>query len=220
MPSRPFPLSSPCHAYRRAVSAPDPQAIEWLGRFRPAQPGGGAAQPFFIHGPHESTGNRRREETGRIPAPGADGTQLCGGRRDGRDQRPASGSRKPVRPYPARCDAARHGRLLGAARIAQERPRAGADADGARQDRGPSQGLRDGADDYLVKPFALSELLARVLALGRRSGQNHAEVGGQNVLRVGDLELDLLRRRAARRRPAGPDGQGIHAAGAADAQAG
>ena len=30
MPSRPFPLSSPCHAYRRAVSAPDPQAIEWL----------------------------------------------------------------------------------------------------------------------------------------------------------------------------------------------
>ena len=60
------------------------------------------------------------------------------------------------------------------------------------------KGLRDGADDYLVKPFALSELLARVLALGRRSGQNQAEVGGQNVLRVGDLELDLLRRRASR----------------------
>ncbi|MBP6706271.1 MAG: heavy metal response regulator transcription factor [Achromobacter sp.] len=60
------------------------------------------------------------------------------------------------------------------------------------------KGLRDGADDYLVKPFALSELLARVLALGRRSGQNQAEAGGQNVLRVGDLELDLLRRRASR----------------------
>ena len=56
--------------------------------------------------------------------------------------------------------------------------------------------MRDGADDYLVKPFALSELLARVLALGRRSGQNQGEAGGQNVLRVGDLELDLLRRRA------------------------
>ena len=82
------------------------------------------------------------------------------------------------------------------------------------------KGLRDGADDYLVKPFALSELLARVLALGRRSGQNQGEAGGQNVLRVGDLELDLLRRRARARRPAGPDGQGIHAAGAADAQAG
>ena len=54
--------------------------------------------------------------------------------------------------------------------------------------------MRDGADDYLVKPFALSELLARVL--GRRSGQNQGEAGGQNVLRVGDLELDLLRRRA------------------------
>ena len=51
MPSRPFPLSSPCHAYRRAVSAPDPQAIEWLGRFRPAQPSGGAAQPFSPTGP-------------------------------------------------------------------------------------------------------------------------------------------------------------------------
>ena len=60
------------------------------------------------------------------------------------------------------------------------------------------KGLRDGADDYLVKPFALSELLARVLALGRRSGQNQGEAGGQNVLRVGDLELDLLRRRASR----------------------
>ena len=47
----PFPLSSPCHAYRRAVSAPDPQAIEWLGRFRPAQPSGGAAQPFSPTGP-------------------------------------------------------------------------------------------------------------------------------------------------------------------------
>ena len=56
--------------------------------------------------------------------------------------------------------------------------------------------MRDGADDYLVKPFALSELLARVLALGR-SGQNQGEAGGQNVLRVGDLELDLLRRRRA-----------------------
>ena len=60
------------------------------------------------------------------------------------------------------------------------------------------KGLRDGADDYLAKPFALSELLARVLALGRRSGHNVAEAGGQNVLRIGDLELDLLRRRAYR----------------------
>ncbi|WP_454688213.1 heavy metal response regulator transcription factor [Achromobacter aloeverae] len=60
------------------------------------------------------------------------------------------------------------------------------------------RGLHDGADDYLGKPFALSELLARVLALGRRSGLNSAANAGQNVLHAGDLELDLLRRRAFR----------------------
>ncbi|KAG1240071.1 hypothetical protein G6F68_018019 [Rhizopus microsporus] len=60
------------------------------------------------------------------------------------------------------------------------------------------RGLQDGADDYLVKPFALSELLARVLALGRRRGQAVTESSRQNVLRVGDLELDLLRRKASR----------------------
>nr|WP_315845487.1 winged helix-turn-helix domain-containing protein [uncultured Achromobacter sp.] len=60
------------------------------------------------------------------------------------------------------------------------------------------KGLRDGADDYLVKPFALSELLARVLALGRRSGHQLTEIRSQNLLRVDGLELDLLRRRASR----------------------
>ena len=59
-------------------------------------------------------------------------------------------------------------------------------------------GLEMGADDYLAKPFALSELLARVLALGRRSGHAQAETVGQNVLRIEGLELDLLRRRATR----------------------
>lgn len=60
------------------------------------------------------------------------------------------------------------------------------------------RGLQDGADDYLVKPFALSELLARVLALGRRQNNSVIESNRQNVLKVGDLELDLLRRRATR----------------------
>ena len=60
------------------------------------------------------------------------------------------------------------------------------------------RGLQDGADDYLIKPFALSELLARVLALGRRRGSNITESPKQNTLQVGDLELDLLRRRATR----------------------
>ncbi|MEP7280359.1 MAG: heavy metal response regulator transcription factor [Rubrivivax sp.] len=58
------------------------------------------------------------------------------------------------------------------------------------------RGLEQGADDYLVKPFAFSELLARVGALGRRG----ATGPGQPVtaLRLADLEIDLLSRRAQR----------------------
>ena len=51
-------------------------------------------------------------------------------------------------------------------------------------------GLNAGADDYLVKPFACSELLARVAALGRRPRRTAAET----TLRVDDLEVDLLSR--------------------------
>ncbi len=50
------------------------------------------------------------------------------------------------------------------------------------------KGLKAGADDYLVKPFAFSELLARVEALLRRANTQETET----VLRVSDLELDLL----------------------------
>lgn len=56
------------------------------------------------------------------------------------------------------------------------------------------KGLELGADDYLVKPFAFSELLARVRTLLRR-GKNGMEV---SVLRAADLELDPLRRRVSR----------------------
>lgn len=58
------------------------------------------------------------------------------------------------------------------------------------------RGLEQGADDYLVKPFAFSELLARVGALLRR-GQNGA-VQPATVLSLADLEVDLLARRATR----------------------
>jgi two-component system copper resistance phosphate regulon response regulator CusR len=56
------------------------------------------------------------------------------------------------------------------------------------------KGLELGADDYLVKPFAFSELLARVRSLTRRSRAGLEPT----LLRVSDLELDLLRRRGTR----------------------
>ena len=55
-------------------------------------------------------------------------------------------------------------------------------------------GLNAGGDDYLVKPFAFSELVARVAALGRRPRSATLET----VLRVLDLELDLLARSVRR----------------------
>lgn len=55
------------------------------------------------------------------------------------------------------------------------------------------KGLELGADDYLVKPFAFSELLARVRTLLRRGRSRDPE-----TLHVADMELDLLRRRATR----------------------
>jgi two-component system copper resistance phosphate regulon response regulator CusR len=59
------------------------------------------------------------------------------------------------------------------------------------------KGLEQGADDYLVKPFAFSELLARVGALLRR-GNGGGAVQPTTTLSLADLEVDLLSRRATR----------------------
>jgi two-component system copper resistance phosphate regulon response regulator CusR len=55
------------------------------------------------------------------------------------------------------------------------------------------KGLELGTDDYLVKPFSFSELLARVRTILRRGGSRQAE-----VLDIGDLHIDLLRRAVTR----------------------
>lgn len=57
------------------------------------------------------------------------------------------------------------------------------------------KGLETGADDYLVRPFAFAELLARVRTLLRRGRSNKES----EVLRAADLELDLIRRRVTSR---------------------
>jgi two-component system OmpR family response regulator len=56
------------------------------------------------------------------------------------------------------------------------------------------EGLEAGGDDYLVKPFAFSELLARVNALARRPPVQNQKT----VLRTADLELDLIKRNVTR----------------------
>ena len=61
------------------------------------------------------------------------------------------------------------------------------------------EGLRAGGDDYLAKPYAFSELLARVEAIGRRTDPTAAVT----KLKVGELEMDLLARTVRR------DGQNI-----------
>jgi two-component system OmpR family response regulator len=80
-------------------------------------------------------------------------------------------------------------KLIGALRAAEVRtPVLILSALGAVDDR--VKGLRAGGDDYLVKPFAFSELLARIEALLRRGAPTTATTR----LRVDDLEMDLLAR--------------------------
>ncbi len=56
------------------------------------------------------------------------------------------------------------------------------------------KGLELGADDYLIKPFAFAELLARIKTLLRRGQQRE----DSNIIKIADLELDLRKRRVTR----------------------
>jgi heavy metal response regulator len=84
--------------------------------------------------------------------------------------------------------------VLAALRHSRDTPVLMLTARGSVEDR--VKGLQSGADDYLTKPFAFSELVARIHVLLRRG-----KTGGASeptVLRLHDLELDLLKRRATR----------------------
>lgn len=59
------------------------------------------------------------------------------------------------------------------------------------------RGLQSGADDYLVKPFAFSELVARVQVLLRRASGSRT-VAETTLYKVADLEVDMVRRKASR----------------------
>jgi two-component system, OmpR family, copper resistance phosphate regulon response regulator CusR len=65
------------------------------------------------------------------------------------------------------------------------------------QERDKLQGLNNGADDYVVKPFLLTEVIARVRAVLRRT--THSQTSPQGTtLKVGDLQMDLLKREVKR----------------------
>ena len=85
--------------------------------------------------------------------------------------------------------------LLAALRLSKQTPVLMLTARIRVEDR--VKGLQGGADDYLVKPFAFSELVARIQVLLRRA-RPAREPDGATVLGLSDLEMDLLRRKATR----------------------
>ena len=84
--------------------------------------------------------------------------------------------------------------VLAALRHSRDTPVLMLTARGTVEDR--VKGLQSGADDYLTKPFAFSELVARLHVLMRRG--KTGSVSEPTVLRLHDLEMDLLKRRATR----------------------
>ena len=85
--------------------------------------------------------------------------------------------------------------VLAALRQSKQTPVLMLTARGQVEDR--VRGLQSGADDYLVKPFAFSELVARIQVLLRRAGGTRGN-GEPTALKMADLEVDLIRRKASR----------------------
>ena len=85
--------------------------------------------------------------------------------------------------------------VLAALRQSKQTPVLMLTARGQVEDR--VRGLQSGADDYLVTPFALSELVARIQVLLRRAGSVKSH-GEPTLLKLADLELDLIRRKVTR----------------------
>lgn len=85
--------------------------------------------------------------------------------------------------------------VLAALRQSKQVPVLMLTARGQIEDR--VRGLQSGADDYLVKPFAFSELVARIQGLLRRAGGARGS-GEPTSLKMANLEVDLIRRKATR----------------------
>ena len=85
--------------------------------------------------------------------------------------------------------------VLAALRKIKQTPVLMLTARGGVEDR--VRGLQTGADDYLVKPFAFSELVARIQVLLRRT-HGARDASEPTLLGIADLELDLVRRKATR----------------------
>ncbi len=66
------------------------------------------------------------------------------------------------------------------------------------QERDKLQGLNSGADDYIVKPFLLTELVARIRAVLRRTGSSLQKTSHGSLLKAGDIQLDVLKREVKR----------------------
>ncbi len=86
--------------------------------------------------------------------------------------------------------------LLSALRSKKSTPVLMLTAVGGVEDR--VGGLKSGADDYLVKPFAFSELVARLQVITRRNSSNLDQQADTTRLNLADLEVDLVRRKAFR----------------------